>query len=76
MFSLSDLRSSSKVEELISIEEGQALAGRFRAPFCETSSMTQTGVEECFNTAVSLGTAIKVSSENGQNTSFYLESKL
>uniref|UniRef100_A0A8W8N4J3 BTB domain-containing protein n=1 Tax=Magallana gigas TaxID=29159 RepID=A0A8W8N4J3_MAGGI len=48
----SDLRSSSKIEELISIEEGQALAGRFRAPFCETSSMTQTGVEECFNTAV------------------------
>lgn len=57
MFSLSDLRSSSKIGGLISTEEGRALAGRLRVSFCETSSLTQTGLRECFDTAVSLGVA-------------------
>lgn len=57
MFSLSDLRSSSKIKGVVSSEEGRALAGRLRVPLCETSSLTQTGLRECFDTAVSLGVA-------------------
>lgn len=48
----SDLRSSSRREEMVSTEEGQELAKRLRVSFCETSSLTQTGLKECFDTAI------------------------
>nr|XP_019921996.2 rho-related protein racA isoform X2 [Crassostrea gigas] len=51
-----DLRSSSKIKGVVSSEEGRALAGRLRVPFCETSSLTQTGLRECFDTAIKRAT--------------------
>lgn len=68
MFSLSDLRSSSKIKGVVSSEEGRALAGRLRMSFCETSSLTQTGLRECFDTAVSLGVATNSVGTNGLPT--------
>lgn len=67
-FSLEDLRSSSSREGMVSTKEGRELAGRLRISFCETSSLTQTGLKECFDTAVSLGVSIEgVANNNVSN---------
>lgn len=53
---------------MVSTKEGRELAGRLRISFCETSSLTQTGLKECFDTAVSLGVSIEgVANNNVSN---------
>lgn len=53
---------------MVSTEEGQELAKRLRMSFCETSSLTQTGLKECFNTAVSLDVATEGVATNSVGT--------
>nr|XP_022300561.1 rho-related protein racB-like isoform X2 [Crassostrea virginica] len=47
-----DLRSTSSHEDLITTNEGQALANKLRLSFCETSGLKKAGVKECFEAAV------------------------
>ncbi|XP_022308739.2 cell division control protein 42 homolog isoform X2 [Crassostrea virginica] len=47
-----DLRSTSSHEDLITTNEGQALANKLRLSFCETSALTKAGLKECFEAAV------------------------
>ncbi|XP_078333849.1 uncharacterized protein LOC111114636 isoform X3 [Crassostrea virginica] len=49
-----DLRSTSSHEDLITTNEGQALANKLRLSFCETSALTKAGLKECFEAAVSM----------------------
>lgn len=59
-----DLRSSSsRPEELVSTKEGQAMARKIRAAFCETSSLTLTGLKECFDTAIKRALECRYSKE-------------
>ena len=52
VFFVLDLRSTSSHEDLITTNEGQALANKLRLSFCETSGLKKAGVKECFEAAV------------------------
>ena len=54
VFFVLDLRSTSSHEDLITTNEGQALANKLRLSFCETSALTKAGLKECFEVAVSM----------------------
>ncbi|XP_062609744.1 rho-related protein racA-like [Saccostrea cucullata] len=46
-----DLRSGGS-SSLVTTEEGKDMAKRIGASFCETSSLTQTGLGECFSSSI------------------------
>ncbi|XP_030828131.1 rho-related protein racA [Strongylocentrotus purpuratus] len=49
-----DLRGASTSGQFVSFNEGAALAAKLNLGFAETSSLTQTGLKECFDKALEL----------------------
>lgn len=47
-----DLRHTGSRKDMVTYDEGLAVAKRLGMRFCETSALTQTGLKECFDEAI------------------------